>query len=127
MPFLHPDIRDNGLASVANLADLEVHILTVDPADRAAVIENTLGVKSDPAIGEVQDGIDGASAEDRLITVGPVSDGSATATGKAKFWALIDDTKLVAANALEEPQDVTAGNVVTIEMITIEALTAVSA
>ncbi|GAK33248.1 hypothetical protein JCM17846_18550 [Iodidimonas nitroreducens] len=127
MSFLHPDIRDNGLASVAGLTGLELHILEIAPADRDETIAGSLGEKIGPSVSAPADGTDETSNEDRLITIGPIMDGAVTADGTAAFWALIDDTKLVASNALSAAQTVTAGNVWTLSALTIEALPSVSA
>lgn len=109
MAYLHDDALDAGLNVVRNATNRVLHICTSEPATRAAAITASLGTKADPTIGEPADR--SASGLGRRVTVAAFTDGSVSAPGAATHYAVIDDTRLLAANTLDGGgQTVAAGN-----------------
>ena len=108
MPFMHDDIRDNGLSSLtnANLTGEELHILSGAPTDRADALSKSLGQKVTPTITGPAD----AASNGRAMSVSAISDGDVDANGTATHWAMIDSTRLLSWNTLASSQAVTSGN-----------------
>ena len=120
MAYIHPDVLDDGLQEITDDATA-IHIVSTagDPADRAAVLADTLGNRA-VAVGvwEIPNPSD-RGAGGREIVVPAVADGTVTDTDTATRWALIDGARLLACNTLAAPQGVTNGNTFTLTSFTI--------
>jgi hypothetical protein len=107
MAVLADFILDLALAELDTDAE-QLHILSAEPANYAAVAGLTLGNKTPPTVSAPTD----RTPNGRKVTVSAVTDGMLTGTGTATHWALVDntDSQLLATGALVVPQPVTAGN-----------------
>jgi hypothetical protein len=116
MAFLHDDVLDDGLQVLTDATSKELHICSQIPTTRTeAVTTFTLGNKSAPTVGAPTDG----DANGRKAVVSAITDGNVTATDTATHWALVDGTRLLAAQTLASSQAVTSGNVFTLAAIDI--------
>lgn len=102
--YLHTDVYDSGL-SVLDTASATLHICSQQPASLAEVTTYTLGNKASISIGAPQ-----AHTTGRKVVVAAITGGSVTGTGTASHYAIVDGTRLLAANALSASQAVTSGN-----------------
>ena len=112
MAFLHSDVLDNGLSILAGATAL--HICHTEPTDRAAALADSVGNKASPSVSAPA----ARTPDGRKVTVAAITDGSITATSTgagddAEFWALIDGTRLLAADNVAAAQMVTNGNTFT--------------
>jgi len=108
MTFLATSVRDNGLGDVPGRAGLELHITSSEPTTRTAALNASLGQKIGPTI----NGPTAGTGNERLLTIPAITDGSIDTTGDWTHWALIDDTELIAAEAIVGgPISVTSGNI----------------
>lgn len=112
MAFLHDDVLDNGLSELAGATAF--HICHSEPTDRASALANSVGNKASPSVGAPS----ARSGGGRKVTVAAITDGSITATSTdttddAEYWALIDGTRLLAADNVAAAQMVTDGNTFT--------------
>lgn len=106
MAYLHPDVLDNGL-SVLDTATTTLHICSAEPADYAGVASVTLGNKTGLSIGAPEN----RTPSGRKVVVAAItSGGNVTGTNTATHWAIVDGTRLLAANSLASGQAVTNGN-----------------
>lgn len=72
-----------------------------------------LGTKTSPTVANPSD----RSPNGRECVVSAITDGTVNTTGNAGYWALCKDSatsELLAAGALDTPQDVTSGNTFTL-------------
>jgi hypothetical protein len=115
------DVLDNGLAALDTLAD-EIHILSAEPANYAAVATNTLGKKVFSAGSAVGSPAAGTTPTGRKVTTTNITDGSVTGTGTATNWAIIATTgsKLLAKGALASSVAVTSGGSFTLPPFVIQ-------
>jgi len=121
MAFLHSDVLDNGLSGLA--AATVLHICASEPATYAEVAGVTLGNKTPPTVSAP-----GARAGGgRKVVVSAITDGAVTADGTASHYAIVDGTRLLAANTLAAGQVVTNGNPFALPPIDIGIPGAVSA
>lgn len=108
--FLHDDVYDDGLNVLTSASSKVLHICSAQPANFAEVAGVSLGNKPAQAIGSPEVGTTG-----RKVVVGAVATGgSVTATGTASHYAIVDGTRLLAANSLAASQAVTSGNTFTL-------------
>ena len=84
-----------------------IHICSGDPADRAAVITNSLGSY---ALTGGDFTIANGTVSGRRVDVAAQSGSTATASGSAAVMCLIDATTLHYKRDLSNPQSVTSGN-----------------
>jgi hypothetical protein len=91
-----------------------LHICSSQPADYSAVAGVSLGTKTPPAFTGPADHTSG-----RKITVTAITDGTATGTGTASHYAIVDGSRLLSAQALSATQAVTSGNTFTLGAIII--------
>jgi hypothetical protein len=115
MAVLHDDVLDNGLQALTDAASKVLHICSAQPSSFANVASVTLGNKTPPTVGAPQDGV----TNGRRVVVSAITDGAVTGTGTASHWALVDGSRLLAANTLSAPQGVTDGNAFTLGAIDI--------
>lgn len=109
MAFLHNDVLDNGLQVLSNATSTEVVLCSQEPTSRTeAVTTYNLGSKSAPSIAAPSDRVGGG----REVIMAAFTDGAVTASGTntATHWALVDGTRLLAANTIGNSQPVTGGN-----------------
>ncbi len=112
---IHSDVYDNGLVTLTNATSKVLHICSSQPATFANVATYTLGNKASPTVSSP-----GArTPSGRKVTISAITDGSATATGTAAYWALVDGTRLLATAALSASQAVTSGNTFSLDAIDI--------
>ena len=99
-------VYDNGLSALADIN--AIHICSSEPADYAAIVAITLGIKVSPTVGAPAAG----DPDGRQVTITGFSDGSVTATGTASHIAIVDTagSVLLATKALTASQAVTSGN-----------------
>ena len=113
--FLNDDVFDSGL-SVLDTATTTLYICSQPPATRTeAVTTYALGNKASLAIGAPAD----RSGGGREVTVSAITGGNVTATGSATHYAIVDGTRLLAANSLASAQSVTSGNTFSLASFTI--------
>lgn len=106
MSYLHPDVLDNGL-SVLDTATTTLHICSSEPANFAGVAGVSLGNKTSLSIGAPEN----RTPNGRKVVVAAITTGgNVTGTGSASHWAIVDGTRLLAANSLASAQSVTSGN-----------------
>lgn len=109
---LHNDVYDNGLSHLTTSVD-ELHILSQDPgvATYANIASYTLGNKSSPTISSPEDHTTG-----RKVTVSAISDGTATGTGTATHFALVDsvNSEILATQELDSGEEVASGDTFTL-------------
>lgn len=110
MAVLHDDVLDDGLQSLTDAASKVLHICSAQPSSFANVAAVTLGNKATPTVGAPEDG----ASNGRRVIVSAITDGEVTATATATHWALVDGSRLLAANTLAASQAVTDGNVFTL-------------
>lgn len=103
---------DAGLNYIRNNTTV-LHILSQEPATFGEVATYTLGTKSSPSIAAPSDRAGGG----RECVISAISDGSCSGTDQATHYALVSGTELLLANALDTPQDVTAGNPFTLSQV----------
>lgn len=113
--FLNDDVFDSGL-SVLDTATTTLYICSQQPTTRTeAVTTYALGNKTSLAIGAPAD----RSGGGREVTVSAITGGNVTATGLATHYAIVDGTRLLAANSLASSQSVTSGNTFSLASFTI--------
>jgi hypothetical protein len=115
MPYLHPDVMDNGLVTLTNATSKVLHITHTEATTRANAISASVGNKSAPTVGSPAAG----AGAGRKVTISAITDGAVTATSTgasddAQFWAVIDGSRLLAAGTLSAAQMVTNGNTFTL-------------
>jgi hypothetical protein len=105
------EVIDNGLATLDTLAD-EIHILSAEPANYAAIASTTLGKKTfAPGVG-INSPVAATSPTGRKVLTVHIGDGSVTGSGTASHWAIIatSGTKLLANGQLSSSVAVTSGD-----------------
>jgi hypothetical protein len=106
--YLNDRVLDNGL-TVLDTEATHMYICSAQPATYAeATSTYALGNKSSLDIGAPA----AHSPTGRQVQVAAITDGSATATGTATHYAIVDsvNSRLLAANTLSASQVVTSGN-----------------
>lgn len=111
MAFLDDAVLDSGLSALTGITSPVLHICHTEPTTRAEALTNSVGNKTGITIGSPA----ARSPSGRKVTVSAITGGSITATSTgstddAQYWAIIDGTKLWAANPLSASQMVTSGN-----------------
>lgn len=112
MPSLSAYVLDAALTKLDTEANA-LHVCSQEPADYTeATSTYTLGNKATPSVGAPADTTGG-----RKVTVAAITDGTATATGTATHWALVDtvNSRLLATGALSASQGITSGNTLTLD------------
>jgi len=112
MPFLNDYVLDAALAKINTEGEV-LHICSAEPSTYTeAITTYSLGNKSSPTIGAAADRTGGG----REVVVSAITDGSATDTGTATHWAIVDvsNTRLLAAKSLTEGVSVTSGGTFTL-------------
>jgi hypothetical protein len=107
MPFLNNSIRDSGLATLTGSRTL--HICTSEPTTYSEATSTLTVGNAAITLPSASD----ATPTGRRIVVPAVTDGSATATGTATHYAIVDGSTLLAANALSNSLAVASGNTFT--------------
>jgi hypothetical protein len=106
MAVLHDDVLDNGLQVLTDATSKVLHICSAEPADFAGVAAVTLGNKTPPSVGAPE----ARAGSGRKVVVAEITDGEVTATALATHWAVVNGSRLLAANTLTASQNVTDGN-----------------
>jgi hypothetical protein len=111
MSYLNDDVLDMGLDVLTDAVDKRLDICTAEPATfLEARTTYSLGNKTAFTVGATTDGTTGG----RKVTTGEVNGGAITGTGTVAYWAITDATRLLAAGALADSQNVNTGNVFTL-------------
>jgi len=110
MAFLDDAVLDSGLSALTGISSPVLHICSAEPTNRTEALSLSLGNKAGITIGSPGDRTGGG----RKVTISAITDGEVTATDEATSWAIIDGSKLWAANDLAAPQNVTDGNTFTL-------------
>lgn len=106
MPYMNDEVYDAGLDEIRTNATT-LYICSQEPTTRTeAMTTYALGSKATPTIAAPSDKAGGG----RECVVSAITDGTVSSTGTATHWALIDGTRLLAANALSASQSVTSPN-----------------
>lgn len=114
--FLNDDVMDAALDEIKDNATA-LHICSGSvPVTYTAAITASLGNKSTPGFSGPGDG----DVSGRKITMSAITDGSITATGTAAAYAIVDGSRLLAAQLLASSQVVTSGNTFTLTAADIE-------
>lgn len=116
--YIHTDAHDAALNVIKNNTE-NLYICSAQPTTFAEASSTyKLGTKASPTIGSPEAG----DVSGRKIVVSAISDGAVSATGEATWVALTDDSasKLLAAQALNASQQVTASNEFTLTAFDIE-------
>lgn len=92
--YLHTDVLDLGLTEITEATAL--HLCSAEPTNRSTAISLSLGNKTTPVVSAPGDS-SGLSIIGRKVTISSVSDGAGTKNGDATYWALIDGSRLLAA------------------------------
>lgn len=107
MAYLNDAVLDDGLNELTSATSTQLVICSQEPTTRTeAITTYNLGSKATPTISSPANRTGGG----REVTISAFTDGSVTATGTASHWALVDGTRLLAANNLASTQAVTNGN-----------------
>lgn len=112
MPFIHDDVKDNGLALMLG-ANRRLDITHTEATTYAqATSTYTLGNKAAASLSLVAGTPSGRAARVAAITDGVITATSTGAADDAQYWAITDTTnsKLLAAGPLSASQMVTNGN-----------------
>lgn len=118
MASVHADVLDTALNEISS-STTKLHICSAEPANYSEVSTYDLGKRDSPTFSGPVDG----DTSGRKITVDAIGDGSISAGGIAKYWALVDDnnSKLVAAGSLDDKTiEVITGYQFTLEAFDIE-------
>ncbi len=110
MAFMDDSLHDALLDELDAVTTL--HICSAEPTSRANAISLSLGSKSSPGIGAKGNSTTPAG---RKRTVSAITDGTVSADGTASHWALIDGTRLIAANSLASSKSVANGGTFTLD------------
>ncbi len=114
MPKIHDDALDALLTETATATT--VHYCTAEPANYAGVAAVSLGSAA------VTFGAAGnATPDGRKRTVTPAGGATYGASGTASHYALVDATRLLAANAVDVAKAVNAGDPISGDPFDIEA------
>lgn len=113
VPFLHDDVLDDGLQVLTDDTTI-LHYCSDEPVDFADAGALSLGSKANPTVSapQARAGLS-APPDGRMVTVSAVGDGAATATGTITHYALVDGTRLLAAQAVATPTAVNNLDVIT--------------
>lgn len=106
MSYLHDDILDAALQVITDATSKVMHICTAEPTSRAEAISLSVGNKNASTVSSPTNG----DTNGRKVTISAIADGTVTTEGDPTHWALIDDTRLLAAEALGNAQTVYVGN-----------------
>jgi hypothetical protein len=112
MAYLNDRVLDNGLTVLDTEAN-RLDICTTEPTTYAqATSTYSLGNKTALSIGAPE----ARTPSGRKVVVAAISNGTATVTGTAGFWAITDtvNSRLLAANSLSATQAITNGNTFTL-------------
>jgi hypothetical protein len=110
MAVLHDDVLDDGLQALTDATSKVLHICSAEPSSFANVASVTLGNKTPPTVGAPE----ARAGSGRKVVVSAITDGAVTATATATHYAIVDGSRLLAANTLAASQGVTDGNVFTL-------------
>jgi hypothetical protein len=114
MAQLHSDVLDLGLTELTESTVL--HVLSQEPTTYANVATYTLGNKATPTISAPRAATTGTGRE---VGISAITDGTGTATGTATHWALVDGSRLLAANSLSAGVAIASGNAFSLSAFTI--------
>ena len=117
MATLNDRVFDNGLTVLDTEANA-IHITDSEATDYTdATSTSSLGNSTSLSIGAPQD----RSGGGREVVVAAITDGSATATGTATHFAIVDtvNSRLLATGSLTASQSVTSGNTFTLSSVAI--------
>lgn len=112
MPFLNSRILDNGLSALASEGN-RLDLCSSEPTTYTeATSTNSLANKTSISIGAPAN----RSPSGRKVTIAAITDGTATATGTATHYAIVDtvNSRLLVANALSSGVSLTNGNLFTL-------------
>lgn len=112
MPFIHDDVKDNGLTIMTG-ANRRLDITHTEATTYAqATSTYTLGNKVAASLSLVDGTPSGRAARVAAIADGTITATSTGAADDAQYWAITDTTnsKLLAAGPLSATQMVTSGN-----------------
>lgn len=120
MPYVNPDILDDGLSELAD-ADI-LHLCSAIPADYAGIAAVTLGNKASPTVSAPQARAVGAG---RRVVITAITDGSETADGSATCVVLADTntSRLMIVRELPEAYATATGATFKLNEWSIEAPT----
>lgn len=106
-------VSDNAMDALLNeiATATALHVCSGDPADRAAVISNSLGTVAVSASDFTNANGDTSG---RKVTRAQKSITAASASGTAAVIALIDSTELIHKSDLSSTQSITSGNPITV-------------
>ena len=107
---LHDNVYDDGLNVLTSATSKVLHICSSQPSNFAGVAGVSLGNKTAQSIGAPQAHTTGRKVVVAAVTTG----GSVTGDGTASHYAIVDGTRLLAANNLAATQAVTDGNTFTL-------------
>jgi hypothetical protein len=116
MATLDNRVFDNGLTVLDTEANV-IHITSAEATSFANVSTVTLGNSPSLSIGAPQD----RSGGGREVIVAAITDGSATGTGTASHYAIVDtvNSRLLATSTLTASQSVTDGNTFTLSSVAV--------
>lgn len=106
--FFHNDVYDLGLVQLTNNGNRFDICATQPTTYTEATSTYSLGYKTSISIGSPQN----RSGGGRRVVLAQFSNGQVTAAGLAAYWAITDtvNSKLLAAGALQQSQEVYEGN-----------------
>ncbi|AVO36590.1 hypothetical protein [Pukyongiella litopenaei] len=118
MAYYHDDVYDHGLQALRDATTPILHICDPEPTTFAeATATYTLGNKTAPALTALAPRTGGG----RKVDISTFTDGSVTANGTGKFWALVDanDNRLLAVADIAEleQQVLTSGNALALSSV----------
>jgi len=102
-------ITDSALDAALNYIktnSLTLHMCSTEPLTFAEVATYSLGTKSNPVISGPSNGVEGG----RELIVAEFNDGTATVTGIATSFAIVNADALIVTGLLLNPQGVSIGN-----------------
>lgn len=114
MAYLNTYVHDAALAKLTSEGN-RLDVCSQEPVTYAeATTTYTLGRKTALSIGAAYARV--AAGLGRRVTVAAFTDGSATGTGTATHWAVVDtvNSRLLATNTLNTAQALTSGNIFTL-------------
>jgi hypothetical protein len=115
---LNHALLDLALQEIKDTAT-EIHLLTQDPADFAAVATYSKAHKTFTA-GDAFGAPEGGDVDGRKIMSMTITDGTITGDGTVTKWAVVDTTRLLVNGTLSSSLAVTTGNEFSLESFRIE-------
>lgn len=117
MSYLDDAVLDFGLATISQAAAPALHIASAEATTLAELSTVSLGMQANVDVSAPAD----ALPSGRAVMVGPVAEASVSASGTAGFWVLADPDagRVLAANALTNPQAVAPGNLFSLDPVSI--------